>query len=147
MISSQPVPSKIIGKLVAEQEWQIICRWVKTRNAIVLILPDLSTAFDIVDRAILLNTLRKWGGLGAAAINWFSSYLSDRVFRVTKDNCTSSTALMSCGVTQGSVLGLILFSLYLFPHGHVICHISSVSYHGYADDSQIICFVSPSTQP
>lgn len=76
-------------------------------------------------------------GRGGTALNWFSSYLEDRVFRVTMNNCTSLTSLISYGVPQGSFLGPTLFSLYLFPLCHVICPFTPVLYHCYADDSQI----------
>ena len=64
-----------------------------------------------------------------------------RVFRITMDDGTSSTALTSCGIPQGSVLGPILFSLYLFSPWP--SYLPSVLYHFYADDSQI--YISHST--
>lgn len=49
-----------------------------------------------------------------------SQYLADRSFRVTMYNISSSTAQVSCGVPQGSVLGPVLFSLYLLPLGQIV---------------------------
>ena len=116
---------------------------VDSGNTPVLILPDLSAAFNTFDHAILLDTLRNW--ICPQGLFWdcFSSHFSERVFMATIDNCTSSTALMSCGVPQGSVPGPILFSLYLLPLGHVIHKCTYVLYHCYANDSQIYFSFNP----
>lgn len=100
---------------------------VDSGNLTVLMLLDLTAALDTVDHTILLNRLRSWVGLGEAALNWFSIYLSNREFKVTVDHFSSSAALMSCGVPQGSVLGPVLFSLSLLPLGRVIRHFTLVS--------------------
>lgn len=75
----------------------------------VLILLDLTLAFDAVDHTILLGRLEQWVGISGLALN--CSYLSNRTFSVTIGSYTSSVADISCGVPPGSFLGSLLFSL------------------------------------
>ncbi len=81
----------------------------------VLVLLDLSTAFDTVDHSTMIDRLRYRVGFTGTALDWFSSYLSDRSFSTALGPFMSETAAFSCCVPQGSVLGPILFSLYMLP--------------------------------
>ena len=119
----------------------IRCNW-DSQKLSVLVLLDLSAAFDTVDHAILLNRLKHMVGLSGAVHNWFTSYLSDRTFMVCMDTCSSKIHKMTCGVPQGSVLGPVLFNLYMLPLGSVIRR-HGVNFHSYADDTQLYISVSP----
>ena len=73
---------------------------------------DLSKASDTVDHSILLTKLDYYGIRGVA-LQWFSSYLSDRQQFTTVNNVDSDRRSILCGVPQGSILGPLLFLLYL----------------------------------
>lgn len=73
---------------------------------------DLSKAFDTVNHKILLNKLYKYGFRGIVH-EWLQSYLNNRKQYVIFSNCQSSQCSISCGVPQGSILGPLLFLLYV----------------------------------
>ena len=77
-----------------------------------LILIDLQKAFDTIDHEILL---KKMGCIGFSekVISWFESYLSGRTFKVNIDKKFSDPGNLTCGVPQGSILGPLLFLLYV----------------------------------
>ncbi|XP_037548511.1 uncharacterized protein LOC119425058 [Nematolebias whitei] len=105
-------------------------------DCVVLMLLDLTAAFDTVDHHILLSRLENWVGIQGPALQWFRSYLTERNFCVRIGAVESSVAPLTCGVPQGSILGPLLFSLYLLPLGHLLRK-HGISFHFYADDSQI----------
>ena len=70
------------------------------------------------------------------ALLWFSSYLRHRTFSVSLGCSSSSSAPVSYGVPQGSILGPLLFCLYMLPLGDIIRRYD-ISFHFYADDTQL----------
>ncbi len=77
-----------------------------------MVLLDLQKAFDTVNHSILLEKLSAMC-FSSKVIAWFNSYLTERVQRVEIDGALSEETLAKNGVPQGSVLGPLLFLLYI----------------------------------
>lgn len=73
---------------------------------------DLRKAFDTVNHSVLLNKLSKCN-FSYNAVSWFKSYLHDRTQCVSVNNCRSNSHTLTTRVPQGSILGPLLFSLYI----------------------------------
>ena len=101
-----------------------------------LLLLDLSAAFDTIDHEILLQRLRVSGGVCGTALAWFRSYLSGRTQSVKILKTTSKPRLLRYGVPQGSVLGTLLFTLYSAPIASIVRRHGLIA-HLYTDDTQL----------
>ena len=113
-----------------------ILRAVDRGCTVVLLLLDLSAAFDTVDHDLLLHILNTRFGIKGKVLAWFKSYLPDRNQFVSINGSNSSRSDMMYGVPQGSVLGAILYLLYASPLGDIIRQ-HDMNFHFYADDCQV----------
>jgi len=89
-----------------------IYRNMDLKNVTVGIYLDLQKAFDTVDHGILLHKLYVYGIRGIT-LDWFRDYLRNRQQFVTLTDISSDMGNITCGVPQGSVLGPLLFLLYI----------------------------------
>ena len=80
-----------------------------------LVLLDLSAAFDTIDHDNLFCILEKYVGICENALKLINSYFSNRTQRVQIDNVLSDVANIICGVAHDSVLVPLKFSLYFLP--------------------------------
>jgi hypothetical protein len=105
------------------------------KKVMVLVLLDMSSAFDTVDHKILSIRLQQCGIVGDA-LSWIIAYLTNRKQVVFINGKKSAAKPVVCGVPQGSVLGPLLFLVYLTGLKDIISPFG-VGYMLYADDLQL----------
>ena len=113
--------------------------WQKT---VILVLLDLSAAFDTIDHTVLLHRLKHDFGITGTALKWLDSYLSHRTQTVKIGDSFSTKQKFLFGVPQGSVLGPVLFSLYSSPVAK-IARKYGLCVQLYADDTQLYLSFAP----
>ena len=113
------------------------------KNVPIAVYMDLSKAFDTLDHSILLNKLKYYGVQGTA-LSWFNSYLTNRHQYVEIENCKSSHLPLKTGVPQGSVLGPLLFLIYMndIPNSS-----SLLKFVLFADDTSLLDTINLSLSP
>ena len=95
--------------------WRLLIKFLRQwtiKKTTVGVFIDLSKAFDTVDHKILLQKLENYG-LRGSVLKWFTSYLENRRQFVYLNNSCSRNLKVTCGVPQGSILGFLLFMLYI----------------------------------
>ena len=115
------------------------------KKMVMLVLLDLSSAFDTIDQDILLYKLLHHFGITGSVIKWIESYLKGRTFSVRIQNVNGKVCLLIYGVPQGTILGPLLFVLYI----HDMVHIGrkfDISVELFADDSRWYFSFSPLTE-
>ena len=88
----------------------------------ILVLLDLSSAFDTIDHAMLFNLWQDKFGISSSALDLLKSYLDGRTQCVQIDGIVSEYAKLVCGVPQGSVLGPLSFWAYMYQIGSILRH-------------------------
>jgi len=122
-----------------------VLRTVDCRQDVVLVMHDLPAVFDTLDHTILLDRLSRYFGFSHPVLRWFSSYLTGWIQSVTIGNTTSGSRRLEFGVSQGSILGPLLFTLYTAPIQDIISA-HNLDCMFCTDDSQLYITVDPHDQ-
>ena len=109
---------------------------VDDRQYVLLVLLDLSAAFDTIDHDAMIQRLKSLFGINGNALAWMESYFSERTQYVVIGKSASTPFALSTGIPQGSVAGPGTFPAYTQPIGSVARQ-HGVNMHLYADDTQL----------
>ena len=118
---------------------------VDSNKVVLMVLLDLSAAFDTIDHQIFISRLFKRTGVRSTVLSWFQSYLSGWSSQVDIAGKLSNPTTLEFGLPQGSIVGPIGYSIYTLPVGEIACHYD-INYHLYADDIQLYVSFDPMTQ-
>ena len=118
--------------------------WTMEKQLVtVVVILDLSAAFDTVDHDLLLEVLESRFGIVGTARKWYTSYLKPRSFKVSIRSSTSQPRQLDYSVPQGSIQGAFLFIAYASTLDLVI-QPSGLELNGFADDHSIRTTFRPS---
>jgi len=106
------------------------------RLTTVLLSLDISAAFDTIDYNILLSCISSDFGICGSALGWLQSFVTGRYQYVAVGAQKSLPTICASGVPQGSVLGPLLFTMYISPISNVITA-HSLDHHQYGDDTYL----------
>ena len=111
-----------------------ILRSLDARQGVILVMLDLSAAFDTIDHDILLNRLRARLDVDGTALRWLREYHTGRTQVTVINHSHSSPFQLDFGAPQGSVMGPEDYKIYTLPVGN-ITRAHGLTFHGYAEDS------------
>ena len=110
------------------------------QHVTLLVLLDLSAAFDTNDHQVLLSRLKDNLGISETTLSWFQDYLSCRCQRISVEGSLSKKFDVTCCVPQGSCLGPLLFIIYASDLFRIIKQ-HKPQCQAYDDDTQLLFFV------
>ena len=110
---------------------------MNSQNVVLLVLLDLSAAFDTVDYEILLSRIHSTFGITGKPLDWFASFLIGTSQLISISGVLSNYFQLSCGVPQGSCLGIYASKLFDIIEKHL------PDDHCFADDSQLYLAYKP----
>jgi hypothetical protein len=113
-----------------------LLRAVDNNQVTVVVMVDLSAAFNTIDIPIPITILENHFGIKGTHLNWIKSYLTNRSMKVTINNCCSETESLRYGVPQGSCAGPVIFTMYIAALNKVVQKYPADLY-GYADDHKL----------
>ena len=128
--------TKIYNDIVAEPS--------KLTHGLVIML-DMSAAFDTLKHDHILKILSGQYGFGDVVLNWFKSYFNDRKYSVAVNQSHSDTFNLTVGVPQGSILCPLLFILFT-KNLQAVAAKHGFSFHAYADDIQLYTTFLPESE-
>ena len=113
-----------------------ILQSIDNNKAVLMVLLDMSAAFDTVDHALFLQRLDKRFGIRGFANSWFKTYLENRTTKVAINQVFSDDHILKYSLPQGSIIGPQGFIMYTSPIGDIIRKYN-ICFHAYADDVQL----------
>jgi len=117
-------------------------RNIDNQRVTILLALYISTVFDTINFDVLANRLNADFGIDGVALEWLLSFLIERTQYIAVGSSRSTPVACLSGVPQGSVLGPLLFALYISPVDNVVSA-HRLHLHQYADDTQLYMAVRP----